>query len=134
MNQILLATKQRRGKGTAYSLHKKEMTREIQLLALAQRFPEVETPAWFTYLHFERKRTRDPSNFAMGAQKVIEDGLQGGPCDTPYLRGDGWKHVLGFIHYWNLSSEPGVFLAVCEDKPFTHEEVLAVYRSRRNKA
>lgn len=138
LNDILLKTKQRRGKGTAYSAMKAALTDEIQHLAVSQGFLPVKGPAWFTYLHMEGARNRDPSNFASAAQKVIEDGLQGSrkipTWHRPYISGDGWKYVSGFIHYWNLSPEPGVFVIVHPDHIFSHDDALTIFRGRENKA
>ena len=115
LNEIIEARRITRGRWNKYTDMKRAIGEEIQLLARAQKFGPITEPAYYTYLHLEKDRRRDPSNFTAGGQKLIEDGLQGGVGRTAYIPGDGWKHVLGSQHHWRVDERgSGVFLVVSD--------------------
>ena len=128
MNDIIELRGKRRGKWDKWSQTKATLSDQIGLLAKRQDL-EIEGPAYFTYLHFEPNRRRDPSNFTSAAQKIIEDALQ----KAGILQGDGWRDVLGFRHWWQVSRDPGVFLVVA-DRSYCDSEALQIFRSRVNSA
>ena len=115
---------------------KTALSKQIQAIALLSKFKAVEKPAYYTYLHMEPNKRRDPGNFAASAQKVIEDGLHGRDIENglAFIPGDGWGHILGFAHHWNLDPvDPGVLLIV-GDRLYDHPEALQIHRSRANPA
>lgn len=136
LNALIEARRISKGRWNKYTDIKKRLGEQIQTIARLGGFGPVTDPAYYTYLHFEQNRQRDPSNFASSVQKLVEDGLQGKSIEegVAFIPGDGWKHVLGFQHWWNLSKDsPGVFL-IAADRLFTHEEALQIFRSRLNRA
>lgn len=108
LNEIILASTQRRGKGNAYSAMKKAWGREIGLIARMTGFQPIER-GHFMFHHYEKDRRRDPDNFIAGAQKLILDAL----VSEELLPGDGWKQVLSIDHDWEVrAADDGVQLTV----------------------
>lgn len=106
----LRTLRRRHGKvaGTAYSQLKRDYAERVILCARTQRFQKIES-GYFTYVFYEQDRRRDPSNVAAGGIKIVEDALR----VAGLLTNDGWKHVLGFVAYWQVRREaPGVALFV----------------------
>jgi hypothetical protein len=109
MNEIINAKGNRYQSGyNAYSALKKKWSGIISHAARNQHFEKVE---WghFSYYFLEPNRRRDPSNFASGGIKLIEDALQ--DCDL--LSGDGWKNIRSVTPFWDVDKDnPGVMLVV----------------------
>ena len=119
LNEIINARRRKfaNGKMDGYNLLKKKWSQVILICARTQGF-ECRGGGHFTYVFREANKTRDPSNIAAGAIKLIEDGLQ----DAGLLENDGWKHIKS-IHTLLLTSEkPSVTLYVTDEKP-TEKEV-----------
>jgi len=129
LNEIIRA-RSSRGNGVAYTSMKKALTKEISDLAKYGRLKPMAS-AYFTYLHFERTRQRDPSNFCSGVSKFVEDGL----VHAKVLGNDGWRHILGFTHWWDVSkTKPGVFVVMNDCQLVPPEDALAIFRSKGNPA
>ena len=92
---------------------------EEQIGWLAKPMPRIKCGYW-TYVIVEPDRRRDPSNFTMGAIKLIEDALQ----RAKVLDNDGWKQILGFRSYWFVGDRPGVAVVVTSGDVLTHGEAL----------
>jgi hypothetical protein len=107
MNEILRAKGNRYRKGRSkYNDMKAQYDQMISSLAVCQPLDPLDR-AYFTYFFFEPNTKRDPSNFASGALKLIEDGLQ----KAGVLKNDGWKNVLGISSYWAVDKScPGVMV------------------------
>lgn len=52
----------------------------------------IEKPVFMEYTWIEPSRRRDKDNISSFGRKVIQDAL----VNTGVLKGDGWKHVVGF--------------------------------------
>ncbi len=111
LNQIIDAAHTVYGHGKSRSSEYRKMKRawgeRVEAYARNQRFQPVESGS-FSYLCIEKARTRDPSNVAGGAMKLIEDGLQ----DAELLANDGWKNILALELHWATGDTPGVVLGV----------------------
>lgn len=67
--------------------------------------------AYFLFDWREEHERRDPDNVAAG-QKFIFDGL----VDAGILPGDGWKHVRGFNHQFQVDKKnPGVMVTMSDE-------------------
>ena len=91
-----------------YNSIKQQWKERVAMMARSQRLQPVDA-AWFTYIFFEPHKRRDPSNVIAAGVKLIEDGLQ----KADIIGNDGWRHVLGYAHYWDVDKlNPGttVFL------------------------
>jgi hypothetical protein len=113
----------------AYSKEKAKIEKRIGALAREQKF-SVPGPRYFNYFFVEKDRRRDPGNFAAAARKVIEDALQKTRDEdsVPLLAGDGWKHVLGYVDYWDVCpTHPGVAVAITEDRRMREEEAVTFF-------
>lgn len=106
-----------------YAKLKARWTADIKVHILRQAFRPVDAPAYFTYLHVEHARRRDPSNFVAGARKIVEDALK----TSGMIPNDGWEHVKGFRDFWTLNAlRPGCLVVVgAELEP--EEQMLARY-------
>src|SRR5512139_442853 len=91
-----------------YNKAKQKWSHVIGILARAQRFEPVTSPAHFVYEFVEPDRKRDPSNFCFAAAKFIEDALQ----VAGLLKNDGWKHVSSFAFTWKVGNPSGVKVRV----------------------
>lgn len=69
------------------------------------------------YTWYEPTKRRDLDNISF-AQKFVQDAL----VTAGVLAGDGWKHIAGFEHRFEVSHTPGVMVEiraeseVCDDE------------------
>lgn len=105
LNDLIGAALAHRG---SYGTMKKKWGRTIALLAHAQGFKRLESPAHFEFEFGEPTRRRDPDGFVGGALKVFFDGLQ----EAGILENDNWEWVLSFVATWRVSKEPYVKVMV----------------------
>lgn len=78
----------------------------IALIAKAAKLKTISAKVFIHYTHVRVEFRGDPSNWAAGAAKVIEDGL----VQAGILPDDSFKYVAGFDHVFILdkTTKPGV--------------------------
>ena len=78
----------------------------------------TERPVFLLFRWVERDMRRDHDNVAF-AKKFVQDAL----VKSGVIRGDGWKHVTGFVDLFAVDKKnPGVevyILEVCDDQERT---------------
>ncbi len=125
MNELLdaKAVRGRRGKkgrrNSLYNTIKQEWTETVKGHAESCKLQPVG-PSHFTFYVQEKNKRRDPDGFCFGCMKLIMDAL----VKHGYLPNDGWKHVLGFTFYWDVSELPGVTVTIRPDRVLTREEAV----------
>ena len=75
LNEMLAAARARRGKGSAYSAMKKEMTEIVMAQCSIQDLRTMYGPVEVHITAFEINKRRDPDNISAGAFKFVLDGL-----------------------------------------------------------
>lgn len=128
LNEIIDARSRGR-KGIMYTRMKRKCTEAISRAAAVQKVKRFES-VWLTYVHVEKDRRRDPSNFCGGAAKFIEDGL----VQAKVIPNDGWKNINGFAHCWTTSSHDGTLVVISDEELMPIEDAMAVYKSLENPA
>lgn len=112
----LLTMKSRTNKNTGwnqYNARKKSCQDKIALLARSAGLPRFPGGVHVWYDFREPTRRRDPSNFAGGAIKLIEDAL----VREGILQGDGWEHMKSIQLVWTHSKEnPGIRVTILGDE------------------
>ena len=104
-------------KWNMYAQEKREWSEKINAAAVRQKLQPSQA-SYITFFILEPNKRRDPDNFTFGAVKFILDALVNGK----YLEGDGWKSILGFTSYWDVSDLPGVAVFIRDDRLLTREE------------
>lgn len=62
---------------------------------------KIENPVYMEYIWYERDMRRDLDNISSFGRKVIQDSL----VNAAVLKGDGWKHVVGFSDRFEVDRE-----------------------------
>lgn len=90
LNDYIAAERANRHKGAKM----KADNGKIVSVAIRQcmRGVRIEKPVFMEYTWIEPNKRRDKDNISSFGRKVIQDAL----VDAAVLRGDGWKHVVGF--------------------------------------
>lgn len=85
----------------------------IALLAKAAKLSTIKNKVYLSYIHKKAEFRGDPSNWAAGAAKVIEDGL----VKAGVLPDDSFKYIDGFQHEFKLEKlKPGVLVYLEDDR------------------
>lgn len=115
-----------------YNTTKKKLMHEIHFAIMLQGFKKMDN-AFFTFVHYESSKRRDPDNFAGGAQKVILDALvEGG-----FIRNDGWKENKGLKHYWDVDKRsPGIAVIMTspESEPNRRQAMLMAKETKERES
>lgn len=108
LNEYTLAA---RGNKFASSAMKKKAENFISIEASTQLGTwQAENPVFVVFHWVEKDKRRDHDNVAF-AKKFILDAL----VKTGVLKGDGWKHVIGFIDLFSIDSKmAGVEVTILE--------------------
>ena len=61
----------------------------------------IEKPVFMEYTWIEPNKRRDKDNISSFGRKVIQDAL----VDAAILKGDGWKHVVGFADRFEVDKD-----------------------------
>lgn len=61
----------------------------------------IDKPVFMEYLWVEPNMRRDKDNISSFGRKVIQDAL----VNAAVLKGDGWKHVVGFSDRFEVDKE-----------------------------
>ena len=61
----------------------------------------IENPVYMEYIWCEKDMRRDLDNISSFGRKVIQDAL----VNAAVLKGDGWKHVVGFSDRFEVDKE-----------------------------
>lgn len=62
---------------------------------------KIDKPVFMEYLWVEPNMRRDKDNISSFGRKVIQDAL----VNAAVLKGDGWKHVVGFSDRFEVDKE-----------------------------
>ena len=118
MNEIIGAAKGAGGRGTMYSLMKRQWTDHVWAFAKGANLPLREGPVSLHFEWHEPTRKRDPDNVAC-AKKFILDGL----VKAGVLPGDGWAHIGGWTDAWLVDKKnPGCLVTIADVRPSTGEQ------------
>jgi hypothetical protein len=110
-----------------YAHMKRIWTRQIWLFIKAQRFQIPSGFGYFTFVHFERDRRRDPDNLTAGPRKLILDALKA----AQLIPGDGWQYVHGLAHYWTIDKmRPGIELFVTPGRCLSPDEIRRFHHEK----
>lgn len=99
LNDYIAAERTNRHKGAKM----KAGSGNVVAVAIRQcmRGVRIEKPVFMEYLWVEPSRRRDKDNISSFGRKVIQDAL----VNTGVLKGDGWKHVVGFSDRFEVDAK-----------------------------
>ena len=104
MNEIISASKVRRGKWSAYFKMKQQVGQDIYFAIKQAKLKPMER-AFVQFEWCEKNQRRDPDNVSAGGRKFILDAL----VNSGVLKGDGWEHIVGFQERFIVDKlNPGV--------------------------
>lgn len=99
-------------KWNGYTQAKRDAEKEIGNHILGAGLPRFPAGVRIWYDFHEPTRRRDPSNFAGGAIKLIEDTL----VRCGIIKGDGWEHMLAIYLNWRHDKDnPGIRVTILGD-------------------
>jgi Holliday junction resolvase RusA-like endonuclease len=108
MNEVIAAAKGCGGRGLGYSAQKKRWGQAITAIIRSHKPPKMNR-VHVSFAWHEAKANRDPDNISSG-QKFVFDSL----VDAGVIPNDGQKNVAGFVHSFEVSKTPGVWVEVEE--------------------
>ena len=97
-------------RGNRYGANNLKHQNENRIISaiIEQSVKPVKQPVWLRYTWYEATRRRDHDNVAF-AQKFVQDAL----VKAFVLEGDGWAHVTGFAHRFDVDkSNPRVEIEI----------------------
>jgi hypothetical protein len=104
-NEALAACRQARGKGSAYSKMKENLTTLVAYWAKVNELQPVDR-ADIDFVWVERNRKRDPDNVRFAAKFVLDGLVKAG-----VLKGDGWAHIGSLSDEFTVGTH-GVHVAI----------------------
>ena len=101
-------------KGTRHKIQVKRLWADLTIAFVNRaKLAPVSKRVHLSYEHRRANLRGDPSNFAAGAAKVIEDSL----VKCGILKNDGFANVSGFTHTFKIDAEnPGVKVVISEEE------------------
>ncbi len=99
LNDYIAAERANRHKGAKMKSH----NGNIVSVAIRQcmRGVRIDKPVFMEYTWYEQNKRRDKDNISSFGRKVIQDAL----VNAEILKGDGWKHVVGFSDRFEVDKE-----------------------------